>query len=162
MNRLIAAMCCIFAASALFAQPEPDHETKNDGEHYFERLKNDLKLSSEQQEKIKKIMQEHRPRIREAKRKKQEVESELKKLRQTETESIRMLLDGDQKEAFDEIQVQFRRRMRGAEEGGHGGHQHDHGKKERWWMQQPGDRLKPDARDLPPPEMWQDKDKKHR
>lgn len=163
MKRLLPTAVCLLMVSPVFSQA-PDHETQNNGEHYYERLKTDLKLNAEQQDKIKKIMQEHRPKIAEAKKKQAAIEAELKMLRQSETESIRVLLDADQRDSFDEIQVQFRKRLKGAGGGGdhghhHGGEKDDQGKKERWWQKDKKD-LKDE--DMGPPEIMHHQEMKSR
>ncbi|MBI5200596.1 MAG: hypothetical protein HY925_03335 [Elusimicrobia bacterium] len=155
----LAAVC----PSAVFAQPEHDDdemieqarpEPKADhGEKMLKVLDRQLKLKPDQKKKIEAVIKDSEPEMEKLQKEMESLREKQRKFMRKQHEQVRALLDDDQKDKFDEITVQMRRRMEQMGGGRRGGR--PSGPRRR-----PGppseddDREDMGPRDMPPPEMW--------
>jgi len=85
---------------------EPDRHIPS-SEELLERLSDALKLSEDQQHKIKAVLDESRPEMEKLETEMKSLHERMKKAMFRAKESIREMLDMDQKERFDGIAMQI-------------------------------------------------------
>lgn len=130
-------------------QPEgkPDHGAK-----MLELMERRLKLTPEQRKRVEAAIKEGQPDHEKLQKEMEGLRERMKKLMLQQHERVRAVLDDEQKWKFDELTVQMRKR----------------GQERRKRARPQGPRRMPGApeeeeprehgpRDLPPPEMWQDR-----
>lgn len=91
------------------------------GPEFVDRLTEHLKLSEEQQKKVKSIVDQARPEIEKVEAEMKAVGARLKAAMRKTSEAIRETLDLDQKEKFDEMAMHMKQNMQQRRRGGMGG-----------------------------------------
>lgn len=115
-----------FAVVGLFFQPAKAHEPEmgernhemlmvppeggDHAKHFFGMLESELKLSEEQKAKIKAVMSQSQPKLEEHWKKMRELNRDVKEIMHEESEKIRATLSPGQREKFDDMKEQMRRR----------------------------------------------------
>lgn len=81
------------------------------GPEFVERLTEHLKLSEEQQKKVKSIVEQARPEMEKMQQEMKAAAAKMKAAMRKTSEAIRETLDLDQKERFDEMSARMRQKM---------------------------------------------------
>lgn len=87
-------------------------------EKFIEKLTEHLKLSGEQQAKVKAVLEKSRPEMEKLETEMRALHEKLQSSMRKAKEGIRETLDMDQKDKFDEMMQFFRRRMGGSQHPG--------------------------------------------